>query len=177
MPEYTWRLGFFLFKWAVALCSGTGLFFLKPSACSTSSPGVWVSFSMHGGAAGRGGTAWGCSRSSVPCARRGELRGIYLLHGWAWDTHCCWGGTCRAGSVLIEHSSLRRGSLCSLLAHTDPQSCWAALFCFFAFFFFLPEGFIFFHVSTFHLSPWARNDYHLNNYTWVCFYSYYLAGL
>lgn len=81
-----------------------------------------------------------------------------------------------AGSVLIEQSSLRRGSigLCCLLAQTDPQSCWAALW-FFAFF--LPEGFIFFHVSTFHLSPWARNDYHLNNYTSVCFYSSYLAGL
>lgn len=73
-----------------------------------------------------------------------------------------------AGSVLIEQSSLRRGSigLCCLLAQTDPQSELPSS----AFLgFFVPEGFKFFLVSTFHLSPWARNDYHLHNYTWVCF--------
>lgn len=132
---------------------------------------VRMSFTMHRGAAGRAGAAWGCSRCLVPSAWRGELRGMCCMakHGMLIAAE-----EAPAGSVLIDQSSLRRGSigLCCLLEQTDPQSCWAAFLLFF-----LPKGFIFFHVSAFHLSPWPRNDYHLNNYTSVCFYSSYLAGL
>lgn len=133
---------------------------------------VSVSFAMHRGAAGRAGAAWGCSRCLVSSAWRGELRGMCCMaeHGMLITAveSTCW--VCADGPVITQE-----GQHWPLLPLGTDWST-ILLSCFFAFFF-LPDGFIFFHVSTFHLSPWACNDYHLNNYTLVCFYSSYLAGL
>lgn len=133
MPKYSWGLVSFCLIEQCLCVLAQAFFFLKSSACSTSSadgscPSV---FHMHRGAAGRAGASWGCSRCLVPSAWRGELRGRCSLpeHGLLITAE-----EAPAGSVLIEQSSLRRGSigLCCLLAQADPilLSCPLLLFCF-----------------------------------------------
>lgn len=79
--------------------------------------------------------------------------------------HHCWGGTwwvCADWAVVRQegqHWPLPLGTGWSAVL----LSCPLLLFCFF-----FPCSFIFFHVSIFLLSPWAPNDYHLNDYTLVC---------
>lgn len=170
MLKYSWGLVSFCLneQW---LCVLAQAFF--PSACNTSSPDGSCQNVFHH--AQRGSRQGRCSMRmqqvfSALCMEGRAQRDV--LHGQTWDAHRCWGGTCW---VCADWPVItQEGQHWPLLPLGTDWST-ILLSCFFAFF--LLKGFIFFHVSAFHLSPWPRNDYHLNNYTSVCFYSSYLAGL
>lgn len=136
MPRYSWGLVSFCLneQWLCAL--SLTFFFLKSSACSTSSPDSWCLSVFHSAQRGSRQGRYSLRMQQVfsPAAWRGELRGMCGMdeHGRLIAAE-----EAPVGSVLVEQSSLRRSSvgLCCLLAQTDPQSCWAALFYFFLFFF------------------------------------------
>lgn len=144
MPRYSWGLVSFCLneQWLCAL--SLTFFFLKSSACSTSSPDSWCLSVFHSAQRGSRQGRYSLRMQQVfsPAAWRGELRGMC---GMAEHGKLIAAEEAPVGSVLVEQSSLRRSSvgLCCLLAQTDPQSCWAALFYFFLFFFFAWGFYIF----------------------------------